>query len=291
MALAVVATAAIAVGHALLGQVGASETVVYKQCYRPPSRLQFGRFPECGIESTTSTSSESAREDYFCFRGDGTRSSNRDECGTPPSSPVRTPEQERAIIQLIENQRAEAKRAQRQRELLNALENASQTLTKYAGGKLIALTAAQQTFLEDHAAWLATQINIGGKADYTLSELNSIAGTLRQRVASARETINAARKSAATAAPAIENIMLRIDDLVRRVGTLIGSLEKEGMQVPLKVKGGYERAKAGMTIAQRTCSPRRPHNCLVLNDVLDELEAMREPLCALPSDRLTFCTQ
>jgi hypothetical protein len=291
MALAVVASAVIALGHTLLGQASTSNTVVYKQCYRPPDRVQFGRFPECGVEAAASSSSQPTNDGFFCYRPDGTQTTNRRECASAPSVPIRTPEQERAIIQRIEEQRVEEKRALRQAELLNALENANQTVAKYADGILIALTAAQKTALVEQRGWLASQIKTGKLARFTLGEMNSISIVLKQRLATVRETIRAARESLAITAPPIENIMLRIDDLVRRVGTLIASLEKEGTRVPLQVKRGYELAKAGMNDAQRNCSPRRPQNCLVLHDVLDAIEAMRDPLCALPSDKLTFCRQ
>jgi hypothetical protein len=290
MALAAVATAVVALGHTLLGQAGTSDAVLYKQCYRPPARVVFGRFPECGVEAAASSSSLPSNDGFFCYRADGTPTTSRGECANVPV-PARTPEQERAIIQHIEEQRAEEKRAQRQADLLDALENASQTVAKYADAKVIVLTAAQKASLDEQRAWLASQIKTGKLAKFTLSEMTSISIVLKQRLANVREIIEAARESLATTVPPIENIMLRIDDLVRRVGTVIGSLEKEGTRVPLQVKRGYERAKAGMTIAQRNCSPRRPQNCFVLHDVLDAIEAMRTPLCALPSDKLTICRQ
>jgi hypothetical protein len=289
MALAVAAPAVVTVGPTLLGQAGPS--VIYKQCYRPPDRVVFGRFPECGVEAAASSSSQPTNDGFFCYRADGTQTTSRGECANIPRVPSRTPEQERAIIQRIEEQRAEEKRAQRQADLLNALENASQTVAKYADGKPLVLTAAQKASLDEQRAWLASQIKTGKLAKFTLGEMTSIAIVLKQRLANVREIIEAARESLATTAPPIENIMLRIDDLVRRVGMVIGGLEKEGTRVPLQVKKGYERAKAGMTIAQRNCSPRRPQNCLVLHDVLDAIEAMRAPLCALPSAKLTFCSQ
>ena len=290
MALAAVATIVVPTGHSLLGQASTSQTVIYKQCYRPPDRVHFGRFPECGIEAS-SGSSPPANNGFFCFRADGAQTTDRGECANVPSVPVRTPEQERAIIQRIEKQRVEEKRAARQVELMNALEHADRSVAKYADGHLITLSAAQKTVLEEHEAWLASQLKTGQQAKFTLSEMNAIAVALKQRLANARGVIKTARETLATTVAPIENIMLRIDDLVRRVGTVIGSLEKAGARVPLQVKRGYDRAKAGMTIAHRSCSPRRPQNCLVLHDVLNDIEAMRDPLCALPSDKLSFCRQ
>lgn len=291
MALAVVATAVVALGHTLLGQASTSNTVIYKQCYRPPDGLQYGRFPECGVETAASSSSQPTNDGFFCYRPDGVKTTTRSECANIPNAPIRTPEQERAIIQRIEEQRVEDKRATRQAELLNALENASATVTKFADGKLVALSATRKSALEQQRAWLSSQIKTGKNAKFSMSEMDSIAIELRKRIASSREILQAAREELAEVVPPIDNIMLRIDDLVRRVGTLIGSLEKEGTRVPSQVIRGYELAKAGMNNAQRNCSPRRPQNCLVLHDVLDAIEAMRGPLCALPSDKLTFCRQ
>ena len=87
----------------------------------------------------------------------------------------------------------------------------------------------------------------------------------------------------------IENIVTRIDALVATVGTVLSEVEKEGITIPLQVRGGYEQSKNAIRLAKASCSMRRPKSCRQLWDVLIAIESMREPLCALPSDRLAFC--
>lgn len=87
----------------------------------------------------------------------------------------------------------------------------------------------------------------------------------------------------------VENIVTRMDALVATIGTVLIEIERDGVVVPLEVEEGYQEAKDSIRIAKRSCSMRRPKACSKLWDVLMAIEAMRQPLCELPSKRLTFC--
>jgi len=100
----------------------------------------------------------------------------------------------------------------------------------------------------------------------------------------------ATRKPPSDTAPQpIEHIVTKIDRIVAQVGTVIGEIEGDGVLVPASVHKGYEQAKDSVRAAKRSCSMRRPQACTKLWDVLRAIESIREPLCALPSERLTFC--
>jgi hypothetical protein len=112
---------------------------------------------------------------------------------------------------------------------------------------------------------------------------------LGTRLGRVHEIVLARQRETPIDVPPIENLVTRIDDLVARVGTVLRDLEREGIVVPATVRRGHAHAVELVRESKRTCSTRRPAGCRQLREVLDTLEAMREPLCDLPSKVLTFC--
>jgi len=97
------------------------------------------------------------------------------------------------------------------------------------------------------------------------------------------------KQRTASAGPEIENLVVRIDDLVARVGTVIRDLERADERVPQTVRSGHRRTLQLVREAKQTCSTSRPQGCQQLREVLKIIEMMREPLCAIDSQVVNFC--
>jgi hypothetical protein len=169
------------------------------------------------------------------------------------------------------------------------LTTAQERLAALLTSQVFSFTAAERATLQEPSDWIDEQLSILNSEAWTTADLSSIRLELGQRLARVHEMVVERQRDAAASVPTIESLVTRIDDLVARVGTVLRDVEREGLAVPATVRRGHARAVELIRESKRTCSTRRPDGCKQLRDVLETLDAMREPLCNLPSKSLSFC--
>jgi hypothetical protein len=250
------------------GQETGESPVVYRECYRPPVGNTFGRFPECGID-------EQATEELRRQIEDSTR-------------PL-TPEEDEQVETYIDDEYGDQLADKRRDELLSVFNTAGERIAALLASDALSFSDEERQFLRLQSEWFEEQsrhFSLQPSDTREIQEARAEIGEVLRRV---HEIVLARQREAAATVPDIENIVTRIDALVARVGTVIRDLEREGLVVPRSVRDGHAVALTLVRESKRTCATHRPAGCRTLREVLNTIEAMREPLCDLPSDLLTFC--
>ncbi len=258
-------------GAALLAAAGllhaqGAEPVVYKECFRPPERTVWGSFPECGVDE------EATRQ----------LQKELDEATSPL-----TPQEEEQVNERIEEEFAAPVIAARQTELLALLDWTARRIEAVLSGGAYQFAASDEVSLRQAKTTIQQRIADTQNRALTRRELDDLTAEVRGIVTDVSRIVAAVPKVVPEDTPDIESLVTRIDALVARVGTVIRDLEREGLAVPSAVRGGYAHALQLVRESKRTCSTRRPEACANLAEVLDTIDAMREPLCRLKSDFLT----
>lgn len=268
---AVLALAATLVGTALASaEAPAGQAVVYKQCYRPggKSTSSYGRFPECGIDEAAT----------------GKLRQEIDETTRPV-----TPAEEQRVEERVRQLFVKPLNEQERHEVLRLLTTALDRLTTLLSSDVLRFTATDQASLREQIDWIGEQVQRYESKTFTKADLQTTRQELGTRLGQVHSIVLQRQRETSVDLPPIESLVTRIDDLVARVGTVLRDVEREGLVVPATVRRGHVRAVELVRESKRTCSTRRPAGCSQLREVLDTLEAMRGPLCGLPSKTLTFC--
>jgi hypothetical protein len=280
--------------------------VVYKQCVPPfisgnsteVNIRPFGRYPECGIDQVaTEAAREAARQEHRCLDRNGNWTTDRTQCSSNLSDEkieellgreIRDMT-EREITDRVENTFIREKKELERGILERALQLAAKRVQRLLASTVYRFGETERTTLTANLAWFESQAEDIASVGLTRADLETTRNDLAKRLQAVQSMVTTQKRQLEATAPQLENIVTRIDYLVARVGTVLRDLERDGLTVPAKVTLGYEDAKAILTDAKLTCSMRRPASCARLNEVLDAIAGIREPLCELPSDRLSFC--
>jgi len=269
--LALAGTGAVLIASAglLHAQSAGEEAVIYSQCRRPPpNHLEWGRFPECG---TDEAATRQLREQL----DEATKQLTRQE--------------EEQVERYIDEQFAAPALAAKQTELMTLIDWTARRIEAVLGSDAYQFSGADRAALQQAKSVLQQLIAEAKDRSLTRSELDALKAEVRRVVAEVSGIVGTAPKVVPPDTPAIESLVTRIDALVARVGTVIRDLEREGLAVPRAVREGHAHALELVRESKRTCSTRRPEACANLAKVLDTIDAMRGPLCDLPSELLTFC--
>ena len=238
----------------------------------------------------------SNRDNFTCLDSNGESTGLRTECASieeqteeaieellgQPIHDTLTPDQEEAVTRQMEGQFGTSKR----QAFLSALETSAHRIEKLLASPL-PFSPNQRTTLQETYDWLMAK-----QAQFEEGEpdIRQTRNVMQKRLTAISALVTTVKRQEAANGPRIENLVTRIDALVARVGTTLLELEREGTLVPVEVQTGYERAKRLVRNSKSECSTRRPASCHQLATVLEIIEAMQKPLCALDSSQLSFCS-
>ena len=251
----------------ILAQVTTHEPLIYRQCRRPPG-LEWGRFPECGIDvALTDELQHLVRE----------------------STRPLLAEEETKINEHIELQFGTVFGGQQHADLVRVLAEAHDRLVTLLATNLLGFTDTERRYLEATADWISAQAVRYESTPFTTSDVRETRELLGDNLQRVHEIVRRRQREAQATLLPVENLVTRIDLLVARVGTALRDLAQEGRTIPDSVEQAYDHALELVRQSKRTCSTRRPSGCSELGEVLETIEAMREPLCSLRTDLRTFC--
>ncbi|HLD63396.1 MAG TPA: hypothetical protein VI913_00695 [Candidatus Peribacteraceae bacterium] len=283
-------------GTCITSEEEVQQIVIYRQCRDKNQNYKIVQGPICGIDNVATENARDIAREYLrnlpkpiCLDRDGNQTTDRTQCA-PPTPVEPDPIQEQKVIERIENIFIGTKKEEDRRSLSDALGIAQLRIQKLLVSKVYKFSDSDKKELTSQVVWIQQQLqHFDGRTAFTEADIQKGRVSLVASLQKIQGMITTQKRLLAEQAPRLENIVTRIDDLVTRVGTVLRELERDGLDVPDEVTEGYLTSKIYLTDAKRTCSMRRPASCALLGKALDEIAKMREPLCALPSDRLTFC--
>lgn len=267
--------------RSLSAQLVDESDVVYKQCKYVDgfkSTWKKGRHESCGIDEGATQEAREKRERTEAFRREAEQRKH-----------ALTPSEEKRIDEYLEQQFVGERISARQTELRNLLNGTAARLGKLLTSNAYRFTDEETQRLDDAQTLVASltaeydQPNVG-KAD-----IRAVRNQLAPLLTEIQAMLTQKQRTAPADGPRIENLVTRVDDLVARVGTVIRELELAGERVPQAVRSGHRRALQLVREAKQTCSTSRPEGCRQLREVLETIEAMRDPLCAIDSPVINFC--
>jgi hypothetical protein len=249
-------------------QASRDEAVIYGECLRPPQRTAWGRFAECGIDEDAT---RKLREEVDA----GTRSLTRLE--------------EHEIERRIDEQFAVPALARKQADLAILMDWIARSIEDAMENGTYQFSPADRKAILQAGTELQQVLIAASSGAVGRDELDGLTAEVRGIVVRVTGILAAAPRQIPPDTPQIESLVTRIDALVARVGTVIRDLDRERIAAPRVVRDGHAHALVLVRESKRICSTRRPAACSQLREVLDTIEAMREPLCRLPSELLSFC--
>lgn len=266
----------------LTGQVVRDAPVIYKQCRFRASddsgAYLYARDALCGIDEEAMRVARDTRERTIAFQREA-EANNR---------PL-TREEEKAVIEHIERQLLQGTPADHRVALHTLLETAERRLLTLLEGNQFNLTDEERDQLQVAYTFVLSLQDELTDALVSKRKLRDVRDRLSPVLTVVQAMLTGKQRTKSGESPSVENLVTQIDALVARVGTVIRELELSGKPVPAAVRSGHRRALQILREAKQTCSTRRPANCSRLMEVLDVIDDMREPLCAIDSPLLAFC--
>ena len=270
----------LAIGSQLTGQV-TDGTVIYNSCRyleQFKTKPQFGPHESCGINEAANRLAQETRE-----RTEELRRQIEAERRTLTES------EEQQITNHLEQKFLGNKMSQWKEELDQLLQTTATRLEGLLGTPSYKFTESEAEQLRAASVLVATLSATYDHANISKLDMRHVRDQLAPLLTGLHVMLTEKQRATSSEGPKVENLVTRIDNLVARVGTVIRDLERSGQPVPMKVQQGYRRASQLVRETKRTCSTNRPAACSQLAQVLDEIDAMREPLCKIDSPLLSFC--
>ena len=200
-----------------------------------------------------------------------------------------TPQEEKEVIEHIESRFQTQTDATLHSRLLSLLGSARDRLSQLLRSETYAFDERDRQTIQETADWIDQRMAQYESATVNKSDVRGVRQELGSELNVIAAIVTAKQREGGAEVPRVENLVVRIDDLVARVGTVIRDLERSGERVPPEVRNGHRRAADLVREAKATCSTSRPTGCTQLRSILATIEQMREPLCAIESPVLTFC--
>ncbi len=267
--------------RSLSAQLVDESDVVYKQCQffdDFKSTWKKGRHESCGIDKAATQEAREKRERTEAFRREAEQRKR-----------TLTPSEEKRIDQHLEQQFVGERISARQTELRNLLDGAATRLGNLRTGDTYRFTDEEAGQLDDAQTLVASLTAEYDQPSVGKADIRAVRNQLAPLLTEIQAMLTQKQRTTPADGSRIENLVLRVDDLVARVGTVIRELELAGERVPKAVRSGHRQALQLVREAKQSCSTSRPEGCQQLRHVLEIIEAMREPLCEIDSPVINFC--